>query len=82
MRARQQARRVREVCLPLFGRGRNQEAQEATDVALERTRRSFLSRLGDVFSSDITEATWESLEEILISADVGVQTSLDLIERT
>ncbi|MEX1022149.1 MAG: signal recognition particle-docking protein FtsY [Dehalococcoidia bacterium] len=65
----------------LFSRGRDQDAQQATDVALERTRRGVFGRLGEIFAADVTEETWESLEEVLISADVGVQTSLDLIER-
>ncbi|MQC25761.1 MAG: signal recognition particle-docking protein FtsY [Chloroflexi bacterium] len=67
--------------MPLFGRGRDKDAEAATDVALERTRRSMLGRLGEVFSADVTEATWESLEEVLIGADVGVQTTLDVVER-
>lgn len=53
----------------------------ATDAALERTRRSFLGRLTEVFAADVTEATWESLEEILIGADIGVPTTLDVVER-
>ena len=67
--------------VPLFGRGRNREAEVATDVALERTRRSMIGRLSEVFAADVTEATWESLEEVLIGADVGVQTTLELVER-
>ena len=53
----------------------------ATDAALERTRRSFLGRLTEVFAADVSEATWESLEEILIGADIGVPTTLDVVER-
>ncbi len=56
-------------------------AAAATDAALERTRRSFLGRLTEVFSADVTEETWESLEEILIGADVGVPTTLELVGR-
>ncbi|MCB9484078.1 MAG: signal recognition particle-docking protein FtsY [Dehalococcoidia bacterium] len=56
-------------------------AAAATDAALERTRRSFLGRLTEVFSADVTEDTWESLEEILIGADVGVPTTLEVVER-
>jgi len=53
----------------------------ATDAALERTRRSFLGRLTEVFAADVTEETWESLEEILIGADIGVPTTLDVVGR-
>lgn len=56
-------------------------AAAATDAALERTRRGFLSRLTEVFSADVTEETWETLEEVLISADVGVPTTLEVVER-
>ena len=57
-------------------------AAAATDRALERTRRSFLGRLTEVFAvPDVTEETWESLEEILIGADIGVPTTLEVVER-
>ncbi len=67
--------------MPIFGRGRDPEAQEATDAALEKTRRSFFGRMGEIFAADVTEETWESLEEVLIGADAGVQTTLEVIER-
>ncbi len=67
--------------MPLFGRGRDKQAEEATDAALEKTRRSFFGRMGEIFAADVTEETWESLEEVLIGADAGVQTTLDVIER-
>ncbi|MCK9485301.1 MAG: signal recognition particle-docking protein FtsY [Dehalococcoidia bacterium] len=66
----------------LFSRGRDKQAEQAaTDAALEKTRRSFLGRITEVFAADVTEETWETLEEVLISADTGVQTTLDLVER-
>jgi fused signal recognition particle receptor len=65
----------------LFSRGRDQQAEQATAVALERTRRGIFGRMGEIFSSDVTDETWDSLEEVLIGADAGVQTSLELIER-
>ncbi|MFA7248430.1 MAG: signal recognition particle-docking protein FtsY [Dehalococcoidia bacterium] len=65
----------------LFG-GRSKESEAATDQALERTRRSFFGRVAGLFtSSDITEETWESLEEVLIGADAGVQTALEVLDR-
>jgi len=68
--------------LGLFSRGRDKQAEQAaTDAALEKTRRSFLGRITEVFAADVTEETWETLEEVLISADTGVQTTLDLVER-
>jgi fused signal recognition particle receptor len=59
-----------------------ERAREATDQALARTKRSWFGRLADVFrGTEVTEALWEELEEILIGADAGVQTTMDLLER-
>jgi fused signal recognition particle receptor len=69
----------------LFGRRRDEdeaEAAEATERALERTRSSMFGRLGGLFSrSDVTEELWDSLEEVLIGADAGVETTFDVLER-
>ena len=65
----------------LFG-GRSKESEQATDEALERTRRSFFGRVAGLFvASDITADTWDSLEEVLIGADAGVQTTLEVLDR-
>ena len=65
----------------LFG-GRSKESEEATDQALERTRRSFFGRVAGLFAgSDITDDTWDQLEEVLIGADAGVQTTLEVLDR-
>jgi len=48
--------------------------------SLTRTRQSFFGRVAGLLSqSDITEATWEELEELLIQADVGVDTTIELV---
>lgn len=50
-------------------------------TSLTKTRQSFFGRIGGLFRSDqVTEETWEELEALLIQADVGVRTTLDLIE--
>jgi fused signal recognition particle receptor len=50
-------------------------------TSLTKTRQSFFGRIGGLFHGDqVTEETWEELEALLIQADVGVRTSLDLIE--
>ncbi len=65
----------------LFG-GRSRESDQATDQALEKTRRSIFGRVTGLFGGgDVDEALYEALEEVLIGADAGVQTSLDVIER-
>jgi len=48
---------------------------------LTRTRQSFFGRIAGLFTrGDVTEQTWESLEELLIQADVGVNTTIDLVD--
>ena len=63
----------------LFGRSRESEA--ATGEALARTRRSWFGRLGEALRGDAGPALWDSLEEVLIGADAGVATSLEVLER-
>lgn len=49
---------------------------------LARTRRVALGRLAHVLgATDITEETWDDLEALLIQADVGVDLTLELLER-
>jgi len=49
---------------------------------LKRSRSGFVSHLKNLFDSgDINEPFYEELEEILISGDVGVQTSIELVEK-
>ncbi len=55
---------------------------DAAARALAPTRRSWLGRLGNAFrSSDVTDELWESLEEVLIGADTGVETTMDVLGR-
>ncbi len=62
--------------------GRSKESEAATSQALERTRRSWFGRLGDVLrGSDVGPELWDSLEEVLIGADAGVETTFEVIER-
>ena len=66
--------------LSFFQRNRENN-QEKTAEGVRRSRERWFGRiLGVLRSSDLDEATWEELEEILISADVGIDTSLRIIE--
>lgn len=74
----------------LFGQGRDaprdeQEAQsEATQLndATARTRKSFFGQIAALFgASQITDDLWDDLEALLVQADVGVETSLYLVNR-
>ncbi len=47
---------------------------------LTRTRNVLSSGMADLFGRGIDDASWEGLEEMLISADVGVETTLALVE--
>lgn len=48
---------------------------------LGRTRQSFFGRIAQAFgSTDITEETWDDVEALLIQADVGVPTTMKIID--
>lgn len=50
--------------------------------SLDRTRRTVFGQIAAVLgATEITEATWEDLEALLIQADVGVATTALLLER-
>lgn len=50
--------------------------------SLDRTRRTVFGQIAMVLgATEITEATWEDLEALLIQADVGVTTTTLLLER-
>jgi fused signal recognition particle receptor len=50
-------------------------------TSLERTRGSFFGQIAGLLGAgDLTEETWEDLEALLVQADVGVETTLSLIE--
>jgi len=50
--------------------------------SLTKTRQGFFGQVMRLFgAADITEEMWENLEELLIQADVGVETTIDLVER-
>ena len=58
--------------------GRREKVQEG----LKKSRESWLSRVVNIVQRrQLDESLWEELEELLISADVGVATSMALIER-
>ena len=64
-----------------FLRRRNDDTRAKTQSAVKRTRASWFGRIRGIFQrSQMDEALWEELEEILISSDVGVDTTLELVE--
>jgi fused signal recognition particle receptor len=57
------------------------EDEEALDHAVQKTREGSFSRIARLFRQPvITEETWEELEELLIQADVGPVTAMQLVE--
>jgi fused signal recognition particle receptor len=57
--------------------------ERKTEQAVRKTRAGFFGRVAEMFTVDepITDELWEELEELLIMADVGVDTTVGLIER-
>ncbi|HEY0738350.1 MAG TPA: signal recognition particle-docking protein FtsY [Herpetosiphonaceae bacterium] len=73
----------------LFG-GEERDEQEIqrevqkTTAAVQKTRNvGLFGRISDMFKADepITPELWEELEELMIASDVGIDTTLQLIER-
>ena len=62
---------------------KNQEKnKEKTQAGVRRSRETCFGRIRDVLRSSRMDAgVWDELEEILVSADVGVNTSFGLIDR-
>lgn len=61
----------------------SKEKKESLDKGLEKTKQSFLSRLTRSFvgKSSVDGDVLDELEEILITSDVGVETTLKIIKR-
>ena len=66
--------------LRLFRRNREENRQQ-TEGGVQASRQRWFGRiLGVLRSSGLDEGVWEELEEILISSDVGVDSSLRIID--
>jgi fused signal recognition particle receptor len=61
----------------------SKEKKESLDKGLEKTKQSFLSKLARtiVGKSKVDDEVLDNLEEVLITSDVGVETTLKIIER-
>lgn len=61
----------------------NKSDKENLDKGLEKTKQSFFSKLGKAVAgkSKVDDDVLDELEEILITSDVGVQTTIKIIER-
>ncbi|HEY0739979.1 MAG TPA: signal recognition particle-docking protein FtsY [Chryseosolibacter sp.] len=61
----------------------SKEKKESLDRGLEKTKDSFFSKLSKaiVGKSTVDDEVLDNLEEILVTSDVGVETTLKIIER-
>ena len=66
--------------LRIFKRNRQENIEHTQDAVKPSRERWFGKILNVLRSSNLDDALWEELEEILISSDVGVDTSLRIIE--
>ena len=67
--------------LRLFRRNRDEE-KKATEQAVKPSRERWFGRIANLLrSSRLDDSVWDEIEEILISSDVGVETSLRIIDR-
>ena len=59
------------------------DKKESLDKGLEKTKTSFFSKLTKAVAgkSKVDDEVLDNLEEILVSSDVGVETTLKIIER-
>lgn len=61
----------------VFGLGKKKLTDSPT-----KTRRGFFGRIMQLLgASDVSDQMWDQLEELLILADAGVETTLALVER-
>jgi fused signal recognition particle receptor len=61
----------------------SKEKKETLDKGLEKTKESFFSKLGKavIGKSTVDDEVLDNLEEILVTSDVGIETTLKIIER-
>ena len=67
----------------LFGGIFSKEKKDHLDKGLEKSKENFFNKLGKAVAgkSTVDEEVLDNLEEILITSDVGVETTLKVIER-
>lgn len=68
----------------LFGKQEEKSQDELLlEESLQKTRGGVLGRIGTIFqANEITDDLWDELEETLIMADVGMETTAELVEKT
>ncbi len=69
--------------MSLFKKIFSKEKKETLDKGLEKTKNSFFTKLSKAVAgkSRVDDDVLDNLEEVLVSSDVGVETTLKIIER-
>ncbi len=69
--------------MSLFKRIFSKEKKETLDKGLEKSKTSFLNKLSKAVAgkSKVDDEVLDNLEEVLVSSDVGVETTLKIIDR-
>src|SRR5689334_12808719 len=69
--------------MALFGSLFSKEKKETLDKGLQKSKDSFFGKLGKaiVGKSTVDDDVLDNLEEVLVSSDVGVETTLKIIEK-
>ncbi len=69
--------------MALFKRIFSKKEKESLDKGLEKTKKSFFGKLSKAIAgkSKVDDEVLDNLEEVLITSDVGVETTLKIIER-
>ncbi len=67
----------------MFGNLFSKEKKESLDQGLKKTQESFFGRLGKAIAgkSTVDDEVLDNLEEVLIASDVGIGTTLKIIDR-
>ncbi len=74
---------ILNVYMSFFSKFFNKEKKEDLDKGLEKTKSSFLGKIGKAIAGKavVDEEVLDELEGILISSDVGLDTTVKIIER-
>lgn len=66
-----------------FFKRNTEETKENLEKGLDKTKQSFLGKLARAVlgKSTVDDEVLDNLEEVLITSDVGVETTLKIIER-
>ena len=69
--------------MSFFGNLFSSEKKESLDKGLQKTKESFFGKLGKAIAgkSTVDDEVLDNLEEVLVGSDVGVETTLKIIER-